>query len=218
MFIQSWAYNLPFIILCQIYSLADGVCNAAGLGFNGYDDKGRPKWNLVSNINIAAIEVRIYLSTLLFLLRYCRRNCVTRTKSWLRRLMTERLLKMKLSWFMASLCCWGRACLMLVCNGTGNDQQWHLVASYNQMASKLIVDVLCWCLPSLNLTGIPNASTSSELIKRQLLEWNILIRLVSWSIVVNDWYITLAIIGITPNLGFCYFLYHIWFSWLHCSY
>lgn len=37
---------------------ADGVCNAAGLGFNGYDENGKPKWNLVSNINIIAIEVR----------------------------------------------------------------------------------------------------------------------------------------------------------------
>ena len=37
--------------------LADAVNNASGLGFNGYDDDGNSKWDLVTNINIFALEV-----------------------------------------------------------------------------------------------------------------------------------------------------------------
>jgi lysophospholipid acyltransferase 1/2 len=37
--------------------LGDAVNNASGLGFNGYDDNGEAKWNLVTNINIFALEV-----------------------------------------------------------------------------------------------------------------------------------------------------------------
>ena len=37
--------------------LADAVNNASGLGFNGYDDKGNPKWDLVTNVKIIQLEV-----------------------------------------------------------------------------------------------------------------------------------------------------------------
>ena len=37
--------------------LADAVNNASGLGFNGYDETGNPKWDLVSNVNIFKEEV-----------------------------------------------------------------------------------------------------------------------------------------------------------------
>lgn len=37
--------------------LADAVNNASGLGFNGYDEKGNAKWDLVSNVNIFREEV-----------------------------------------------------------------------------------------------------------------------------------------------------------------
>ncbi|XP_053381774.1 lysophospholipid acyltransferase 2-like [Mercenaria mercenaria] len=33
------------------FSLGDAICNASGFGFNGYDTKGQPKWNLVTNVN-----------------------------------------------------------------------------------------------------------------------------------------------------------------------
>lgn len=38
--------------------LADAVNNASGLGFNGYDQNGSPKWNLVTNVNIFYLEVQ----------------------------------------------------------------------------------------------------------------------------------------------------------------
>lgn len=38
--------------------LADAICNNSGLGFNGYEQDGNPKWDLISNINVIAFEVR----------------------------------------------------------------------------------------------------------------------------------------------------------------
>lgn len=37
--------------------LADAVNNASGLGFNGYDENGKPKWDLITNVRIIEIEV-----------------------------------------------------------------------------------------------------------------------------------------------------------------
>ena len=42
--------------------LADAVNNASGLGFNGYDSKGRAKWDLVTNVNIIKLEVNNQIS------------------------------------------------------------------------------------------------------------------------------------------------------------
>lgn len=36
---------------------ADAICNCSGLGFNGYDEIGSPKWDLISNINVIPFEV-----------------------------------------------------------------------------------------------------------------------------------------------------------------
>lgn len=38
------------------WKLAELVNNAAGLGFNGYDDKGNEKWDLVNNVDIWKLE------------------------------------------------------------------------------------------------------------------------------------------------------------------
>lgn len=37
--------------------LADAICNNSGLGFNGYEKDGNPKWDLISNINVISFEV-----------------------------------------------------------------------------------------------------------------------------------------------------------------
>ena len=39
--------------------LADVVNNASGLGFNGYDEEGNAKWDMVTNIRIFKLEVFI---------------------------------------------------------------------------------------------------------------------------------------------------------------
>lgn len=36
---------------------ADAVNNAAGYGFSGMDEKGKPTWDLIRNLNILGIEV-----------------------------------------------------------------------------------------------------------------------------------------------------------------
>lgn len=40
--------------------LADAICNASGLGFNGYDAKGRARWDLISNVDILRFEVSFF--------------------------------------------------------------------------------------------------------------------------------------------------------------
>ena len=38
------------------WMLEDSVSNAAGLGFNGYDEKGQAKWDLVTKVKLWNIE------------------------------------------------------------------------------------------------------------------------------------------------------------------
>lgn len=47
---QRFKYYLAWV-------LADAVNNASGLGFNGYDESGNAKWDLVSNVRILKVEV-----------------------------------------------------------------------------------------------------------------------------------------------------------------
>lgn len=45
---------------CQYYYawiVADAVANLSGFGFNGYDEFKRPKWDLISNVNVIGVEV-----------------------------------------------------------------------------------------------------------------------------------------------------------------
>lgn len=42
-----------------IFITGEAVNNAAGLGFNGYDDKGNAKWDLLNNVKIYELEVCI---------------------------------------------------------------------------------------------------------------------------------------------------------------
>lgn len=38
---------------------ADSIANAAGLGFNGFDENSNEKWNLITNTDILGTEVRL---------------------------------------------------------------------------------------------------------------------------------------------------------------
>lgn len=48
--------------------LSDAICNNSGLGFNGYDDDGNAKWDMISNINVISFEVSLNL--IIFYLNY----------------------------------------------------------------------------------------------------------------------------------------------------
>jgi hypothetical protein len=37
--------------------MSDAICNESGLGFNGYDADGSPKWDLLTNIYVIPFEV-----------------------------------------------------------------------------------------------------------------------------------------------------------------
>lgn len=47
------------IVYTVIFITGEAVNNAAGLGFNGYDDKGNAKWDLLNNVKIYELEVCI---------------------------------------------------------------------------------------------------------------------------------------------------------------
>ncbi|KAK7070259.1 Lysophospholipid acyltransferase 1 [Halocaridina rubra] len=68
--------------------LADGICNMSGMGFNGYDEHGCPKWDLVSNVNVLGIEFGSNLRESLEAW-----NCGT--MKWLRFMVYERAIMQK---------------------------------------------------------------------------------------------------------------------------
>ena len=47
--------NSPCLVI--FFVTAEAVNNMCGLGFNGYDENGKAKWNRVTNINILKVEV-----------------------------------------------------------------------------------------------------------------------------------------------------------------
>ncbi|KAM3839528.1 lysophospholipid acyltransferase 1 isoform 4-T4 [Vipera latastei] len=65
------------------WTLADAINNAAGFGFNGVDEKGNYRWDLLSNLNIRNIEMatsfKMYLE-----------NWNIQTTAWLKRVCYDR--------------------------------------------------------------------------------------------------------------------------------
>ena len=55
-FVSSSSQRVKYYLA---WVLADAVNNASGLGFNGYDEHGNAKWDLVTNVNIFKLEVII---------------------------------------------------------------------------------------------------------------------------------------------------------------
>ncbi|XP_077978891.1 membrane-bound glycerophospholipid O-acyltransferase 2-like [Glandiceps talaboti] len=62
---SSPLYRVVYLALCMVltifryvfaFTISDLVCNASGFGFNGYDEYGKPRWDLLAtdlNVNIA---------------------------------------------------------------------------------------------------------------------------------------------------------------------
>ncbi|CAF0937475.1 unnamed protein product [Brachionus calyciflorus] len=70
------------------WTLSDAVNNASGFGFNGYDDKGESKWDLLTNINILELETSTSIKHVID-------NWHIQSNIWLRRVLYERLPKGK---------------------------------------------------------------------------------------------------------------------------
>lgn len=51
-FVRRSGYYFTFIT-------AESICNAGGLGFNGYDDSGKPQWDLVVGMNVKGTEIGV---------------------------------------------------------------------------------------------------------------------------------------------------------------
>ena len=66
---SSMSYQLWYVMMAttvvrfkyyHAWLFADAICNNSGIGFNGYDDRGKSKWDLISNINVINFEVSGY--------------------------------------------------------------------------------------------------------------------------------------------------------------
>ncbi|XP_068736427.1 lysophospholipid acyltransferase 6-like [Montipora capricornis] len=86
-----WRYMYAYISILVIrmqyyfaYQLAEAVNNIAGFGFNGYDESGKAKWNLMTNVNIFKLEFATSMKEVLD-------NWNINTVLWLRRIMYERV-------------------------------------------------------------------------------------------------------------------------------
>ncbi|KAL0964953.1 hypothetical protein UPYG_G00274850 [Umbra pygmaea] len=66
-----------------VWTLADAINNAAGFGFNGYNDDGSPRWDLISNLRIMDIELATSFKMFLD-------NWNIQTAHWLKRVCYER--------------------------------------------------------------------------------------------------------------------------------
>ncbi|CAO1359362.1 unnamed protein product [Diamesa serratosioi] len=66
--------------------LADAICNNSGLGFNGYEVDGSPKWDLITNIYVIPFELGTSF-------RDCVNNWNIGTNLWLRMVVYERVPK-----------------------------------------------------------------------------------------------------------------------------
>ena len=44
-----------------LFVSAEAVNNMCGLGFNGYDENGKAKWNRMTNVDILKLEVCVFL-------------------------------------------------------------------------------------------------------------------------------------------------------------
>ncbi|XP_052740257.1 lysophospholipid acyltransferase 6 isoform X2 [Bicyclus anynana] len=60
MFYLLWyAYLSTLVVRCKYYHawlLSEAICNNSGMGFNGYDNNGSPKWDKMSNIDVFGFE------------------------------------------------------------------------------------------------------------------------------------------------------------------
>ncbi|XP_075973517.1 lysophospholipid acyltransferase 6 [Anticarsia gemmatalis] len=59
LYLLWYAYLSTLVVRCKYYHawlLSEAICNNCGMGFNGYDKNGSPKWDKMSNIDIFGFE------------------------------------------------------------------------------------------------------------------------------------------------------------------
>lgn len=48
------------VLVCGVCCIGEAVNYSAGLGFSGYDDRGRSRWTLLDNAEVYYVEVAKY--------------------------------------------------------------------------------------------------------------------------------------------------------------
>nr|ATJ44616.1 acetyltransferase 23 [Helicoverpa armigera] len=59
LYLLWYAYLSTLVVRCKYYHawlLSEAICNNCGMGFNGYNNDGSPKWDKMSNIDIFGFE------------------------------------------------------------------------------------------------------------------------------------------------------------------
>ncbi|XP_022834842.1 lysophospholipid acyltransferase 2 [Spodoptera litura] len=59
LYLLWYAYLSTLVVRCKYYHawlLSEAICNNCGMGFNGYNNDGTPKWDKMSNIDIFGFE------------------------------------------------------------------------------------------------------------------------------------------------------------------
>ncbi|XP_041978280.1 lysophospholipid acyltransferase 2 [Aricia agestis] len=59
LYLLWYAYLATLVVRCKYYHawlLSEAICNNSGMGFNGYDTDGAPKWDKLSNIDVFGFE------------------------------------------------------------------------------------------------------------------------------------------------------------------
>lgn len=87
-FVIRFFYILIFTVLSRLkyyvaWHLGEAVSNATGFGFNGYDQNGKPKWDLISNMELWRFETCSSLRDAILAWNKT-------TQNWLRRTAYER--------------------------------------------------------------------------------------------------------------------------------
>ncbi|XP_050671249.1 lysophospholipid acyltransferase 6 isoform X2 [Leptidea sinapis] len=60
LYLLWYAYLSTLVVRCKYYHawlLSEAICNNCGMGFNGYDNDGTPKWDKMSNIDVFGFEL-----------------------------------------------------------------------------------------------------------------------------------------------------------------
>ncbi|KAL0841241.1 hypothetical protein ABMA28_014971 [Loxostege sticticalis] len=59
LYLLWYAHLCVLVVRCKYYHawlLSEAICNNCGMGFNGYDKDGQPKWDKMSNIDVFGFE------------------------------------------------------------------------------------------------------------------------------------------------------------------
>ncbi|CAH0750856.1 unnamed protein product [Diatraea saccharalis] len=59
LYLLWYAHLCVLVVRCKYYHawlLSEAICNNSGMGFNGYDTDGKPKWDKMTNIDVIGFE------------------------------------------------------------------------------------------------------------------------------------------------------------------